>query len=112
LPDIRYFVGPDDANVGEPRHPSVERWYGKVVYIEDRSFRLRFLARRTPIGEGLAAVAPFDSVGFNSPDWLGFDGEGGNVQFPTVPGHWPGQAYDYVAAHQMPDECLGCLDGS
>ncbi len=111
VPDIRYFVGPDDANKGEPRDPVVERWYGKVIYIDDRSFRVRFLATRRPVGEGIAAVAPFDSVGFHSPDWVGFDGEGGSSPFPNLPGLWPGLPYDYVAAHQMPDECRGCLDG-
>jgi len=112
VPDIRYFVGPDNANKAEPRFPNVERWYAKVIYIDDHSFRVRFLAGRSPIGQGIIAVAPFDSVGFHSPDWAGFDGEGGASPFPNLPGLWPGQPYDYVAAHEMPDACRGCLDGS
>ena len=111
VPDIRYFTGPEDNNVAAPR-PVVERWYGKVIYIDDRSFRIRFLARRTAIGAGVFAVAPFDSVGFNSPDWIGFETDSGSTQYPTVPGHWPADSYDLVAGNRLPHDIVGCLDGT
>jgi len=65
---MRYCVGPEDANVIAPRR-DVERWY-VVGYAEtDPSFRGRWLVRRVDVGFGLAAVAPYTSAGFGSGVW-------------------------------------------
>jgi hypothetical protein len=109
--DLRYFTGPDDANLAADSKQSkpVERWYGKVIYAKNPAFRIRFLVVRRTVGEGIAAVASYGTKNFASPDWYGFDGEGGRSAYPTVPGRWPGQPYDYVEAHELPDEVVGCL---
>ncbi|MDQ1713317.1 MAG: hypothetical protein QOE45_2767 [Frankiaceae bacterium] len=108
--DLRYFTGPDDANLAaDSKQPSVERWYGKVVYLPDPSFKLRFIAVRRGVGEGIVAVANYGTKNFAGHDWYGFDGEGGKSKYPTVPGLWPGQPIDYTAAHELPDEVIGCL---
>ena len=61
-------MGPEDADVIDPR-PDVERWY-VVGYAEtDPSFRGRWLVRRTGVGFGLVAVAPYASTGFGSGVW-------------------------------------------
>ena len=65
---MRYCVGPEDADIIDPR-PDVERWY-IVGYAEtDPSFRGRWLVRRTGVGFGLVAVAPYTSTGFGSGVW-------------------------------------------
>jgi hypothetical protein len=109
--DLRYFTGPDDANLAPDSKQAkpVERWYGKVVYAKNPAFRIRFLVARRTVGEGIVAVAAYSTKGFASPDWYGFDGEGGSSAYPTVPGRWPGQPYDYVEAHQLPSQVAGCL---
>lgn len=110
--DLRYFTGPDDANIApESKQTSkpVERWYGKVVYTKDPTFRIRFLAVRRIIGSGVVAVARYDSTGFRSPDWWGFEGEGGPTTFNDIPGKWYGSRFDYVKANELPPEVAGCL---
>ena len=108
--ELRYFTGPDDANL-EPdsKQKSVERWYGHVVYTGDPAFQIRFLAVRRKVGAGVVAIAAPESSGFASPDWYGFDGEGGRSAYPGVAGKWPGQPYDYVKAGELPPEVRGCL---
>lgn len=65
---MRYCVGPEDADIIAPR-PDVERWY-IVGYAEtDAAFRGRWLVRRTGVGFGLAAVAPYTSSGFGAGVW-------------------------------------------
>jgi hypothetical protein len=108
--DMRYFKGPDDTNLAPDGGPSdVERWYAKVVHTRDRSFRLRFLARRSSVGAGIVAIAPFNSRGFAAGDWRGFDGEGGPKIYPGLPGRWPAAPYDYVASGELPPQVVGCL---
>ena len=108
--DLRHFTGPDDANVApDSRVARVERWYGQVVYTGRPEFLVRFLAVRRPAGTGIVAVADYATTGFTSPDWYGFDGEGGRVTIPGLPGKWPGQPYDYVKAGELPPQVRGCL---
>jgi hypothetical protein len=108
--DMRYFKGPDDlALSADSRHEVVERWYGKVTYTDDESFRLRFIARRTPVGSGIVAIAPFETTGYEMADWRGFDGEGGSSKFPGLPGRWTGTPTDYADAGGLPPEVVGCL---
>lgn len=109
--DLRYFTGPDDANLspGSKQKTPVERWYGQVVYTGKPDFLIRFLAVRRTVGEGIVAVADYTTTGFSSPDWYGFDGEGGKSTYPGLPGKWPGQPYDYVDAGELPPQVRGCL---
>ena len=108
--DLRHFTGPDDANLAPgTRQRSVERWYGQVVYTGKPEFLIRFLAVRRAAGTGIVAVADYGTTGFRSPDWYGFDGEGGRTAYPGLPGRWPGQPYDYVEAGELPPEVRGCL---
>ncbi|HEU0132483.1 MAG TPA: hypothetical protein VFQ85_15975 [Mycobacteriales bacterium] len=109
--DLRYFTGPDDANIApESRQKKpVERWYGKVTFTGDKTFKVRFLAVRRTVGTAVVAVAPFATKDFRSPDWRGFDGEGGKSTFPGLPGQWSGMPYDYVKARELPDAVVGCL---
>jgi hypothetical protein len=109
--DLRYFTGPDDANLAadSKQKKPVERWYGKVVYLADPSFKIRFIAVRREVGEGVAAIAAYGTTNFTGKDWYGFDGEGGKSAYPGLPGLWPGMPYDYAAAHELPDEVIGCL---
>jgi hypothetical protein len=110
--DMRYFKGPDDTNVAaDSSHSEVERWYAKVVFTKDRSFRLRFIARRSSVGAAIVAVAPFASKGFAEGDWRGFDGQDDPKTYPGLPGRWPGSPYDYVASGELPAEVVGCLGG-
>ena len=65
---MHYCIGPEDAEIIGPR-PDVERWY-IVGYAEtDPAFRGRWLVRRTGVGFGLVAVAPYTSTGFGSGVW-------------------------------------------
>lgn len=110
--DLRYFTGPDDANLAADSKQAkpVERWYGKVVLTSDRSFALRFVAVRHEVGEGVVAIANYLTEDFVSGEWWGFDGEGGKSKYPgDLPGRWPGTPYDFVQAHQLPPEVIGCL---
>lgn len=109
--DLRYFTGPDDTNLapGSKQSKPVERWYGKVVLTTDRSFAVRFIAVRRDVGEGVVAIANYLTTDFTSGDWWGFDGESGSAKYPDLPGTWPGTPYDYVKAHELPDEVVGCL---
>lgn len=109
--DLRYFTGPDDANLapGSKQQKPVERWYGQVVYTGKPDFLIRFLVVRREVGEGIAAIADYGTTGFQSPDWYGFDGEGGKSAYPGLPGKWPGQPYDYVKAGELPPQVRGCL---
>ena len=108
--DLRYFTGPDDANKdAATKEKKVERWYGQVVYTGKPEFIIRFLAVRRSVGEGIVAIADYGTTGFASPDWYGFDGEGGKSTYPGLPGKWPGQPYDYVQAGELPPQVRGCL---
>ena len=108
--DMRYFKGHDDTNLApESSDTEVERWYAKVVYTKDRSFRLRFIARRSSVGAGIVAIAPFTSKGYAEGDWRGFDADGDPKTYPGLPGRWPGAPYDYVASGELPPEVVGCL---
>lgn len=111
--DMRYFTGPDDANKAPgSKEKSVERWYAQVVYTGKPDFLIRFLVVRRSVGEGIVAIADYGTSGFRSPDWYGFDGEGGKNEYPGLPGKWPGMPYDYVDAGELPPQVRGCLTPS
>jgi hypothetical protein len=108
--DMRYFKGPDDTNLAPDSQPTqVERWYARVVHTKDRTFRIRLIARRSSVGAGIVAIAPYDSKGFVAGDWRGLEGEGDPKIYPGLPGRWPAAPYDYVASGELPAEVVGCL---
>jgi hypothetical protein len=115
--EMRYFTGPDVPWIIEPHYPVVERWYIKARQADDASFAGRWLLEaRTDRVRGISAVAPHDTVGFASPDWVGFFGEGPPRAYPDLPGTWAGIPYDFVTGEGdggqpgLPDEVVGCLD--
>jgi hypothetical protein len=117
--DMRYFVGPDPANILDPRFENVERWYVKATLSTDPTFRGRWLIeRRTADRLGVSAVAPYDTVGYVSPDWHGFEGDGAPRAIEGLPGLWSGIDYDFVTGEGdsgypgLPDSQSGCLSGT
>ena len=107
--DLRAFRGPDDAGGAASPAPEVERWYGKVVAADDPAFRLRFLAKRGASGPVVVAVAPFDSAGFRSGDWVGVSGDGPPVEHPGISGRWPAPPPADAASGALPAGLVGCL---
>jgi hypothetical protein len=120
----RYFEGPEGPPTDKPYLSRVDRWYVKAWLEDDPSFRGRWLIEERSFGSGVAAVAPFDSEGFRSPDWLAFQYEGEEVErraYPGLPGTWAGTAYDFVTGRDpesgepafrfpgLPPEVAGCL---
>lgn len=117
--DMRYFVGPDPDNILDPRFENVERWYIKATLSTDPTYRGRWLIeRRTADLLGVSAVAPYDTVGYVSPDWHGFEGEGAPRAIEGLPGLWGGIDYDFVTGEGdsgfpgLPDSQSECLTGT
>jgi hypothetical protein len=103
----------------------VERWYIKLFARNDLSFQGRFLVEARRFGRGLAAVAAYDTSGFRSPDWIGFQYESGDPErraYPGLPGLWAGTPYDFVVGDALdsegltipglPEDLVGCLAGT
>jgi len=104
--DLRYFRGPEDAEVmGPPRE--VERWYIKAYSVARHSRRQRWLVRRASVGSGIDAVAPFDSTGFSPGTWRRPDAVDESVSDPFQ------RPCDRVGAKCMglPRDVIGCLRG-
>ena len=70
--DMRRFVGPESPPSPQGYLLDVERWYIKLYAQDDIAFQGRFLVESRTFGRGLSAVAPYDTNGFRSPDWVGF----------------------------------------
>jgi hypothetical protein len=111
IAEMRYFTGPDNPNV-QPQDQTVHRWYVKAYLQNNPSFKGRWLIEKRSVGEGVVAVAPYDTHGFNSPDWVGFEGEGNPQQYSGLPGSWAGVPYDYVNSGNLPPQVVGCLSGT
>ncbi len=118
---MRHFVGPESPPSDKGYLLEVERWYIKLFAQDDMSFQGRFLVETRTFGRGLSAVAPYDTEGFHSPDWVGFQFEGSTLaskSYPGLPGRWSGTPYDFVRGGAglkipgLPDEVLGCLAGT
>jgi hypothetical protein len=116
--DLRYFEGPESPPSDKGYLLDIRRWYVKAFARDDLSFQGRFLVESREFGTGLVAVAPYDTDGFRSPDWVGFQFNSGDPEaraYPGLPGTWAGVPYDFVnggAGLQipgLPDEVLGCL---
>jgi hypothetical protein len=125
--EMRYFEGPESPPSEREYLLNVRRWYVKATLKDDRTFAGRFLVERRTFGSGLAAVAPFESEGFASPDWIGFQYEGQAAErraYDGLPGTWAGTPYDFVRGRTLdrkeevfgfpglPVEVIGCLAGS
>ena len=116
--EMRYFVGPDSPGVIEPFFPNVERWYIRAALESDPSFRARWLIeKRTDQILGVSAIAPWDTSEYESPDWIGFIGEGSPTIYTDLPGQWSGIPYNFVTGEGdggmpgLPSEVVDCLAG-
>jgi hypothetical protein len=118
--EIRMFTGPESPPSDKGYIAEIRRWYVKLYSSEDISYQGRFLVEARTFGRGVAAVAPYDTQGYVSPDWIGFQWEVGAEPevYPGLPGAWTGIPYDFVNGGEgitipgLPDEVRGCLDGT
>lgn len=120
--DMRLFVGPESPpSVGDGAKgylQNIRRWYVKLYAPDDLAFQGRFIVEQRVFGRGLAAVAPYDTKGFRSPDWRGFQYDSSDRQprvVPGLPGTWTGVEYDFVKGGEgldipgLPAAVVGCL---
>jgi hypothetical protein len=119
--DMRYFEGPESPPSDKGYLLVVQRWYVKLYAEDDLSFQGRFLVEARRFGRGLAAVAPYDTSGFGSPDWVGFQFDSSDPEtrfYEGLPGLWSGIAYDFVRGGEglsipgLPEQVTGCLDAT
>lgn len=123
--EIRLFVGPEsppsEGDGAKGYLQGIRRWYIKLYAPGDLAFQGRFLVEQRVFGRGLAAVAPYDTKGFRSPDWRGFQYDSSDSEprtVPGLPGTWTGVEYDFVAGGAgldipgLPSAVAGCLDGT
>ena len=119
--DMRYFEGPESPPSEMGYLAEVERWYVKLYSPSDLRFQGRFLVESRQFGDGVAAVAPYDTEGFRSPDWSGFqwnEAEPRAHAYAGLPGRWRGERYDFVKGGLgldipgLPAQVRGCLDTS
>jgi hypothetical protein len=126
--DMRMFDGPESPPSDKGYLLQVRRWYVKAFAEDDVAFQGRFLVESRVFGTGLVAVAPYDTSGFRSPDWVGFQFDSGDPEarsYPGLPGRWSGVPYDFVAGETdpgeadaaltipgLPDEVVGCLSAT
>jgi hypothetical protein len=119
--DLRTFEGPESPPSDKGYLLDVRRWYVKAFAKHDLSFQGRFLVESREFGTGLVAVAPYDTDGFRSPDWVGFQFNSADPEaraYPGLPGLWAGVPYDFVTGSAglqipgLPDEVLGCMSAT
>jgi hypothetical protein len=124
--DMRYFEGPESPPSDKGYLLLVERWYIKLFAERDAAFQGRFVVESRRFGRGLVAVAPYDSEGFASPDWIAFQYDSADTEarsYAGLPGQWSGVPYDFVRGGGgpdtpgpgipgLPEEVVGCLDGT
>jgi hypothetical protein len=107
--EMRYFVGPEDAEVISPRG-DVERWYVKAYSEGDPRRRQRWLARRAAVGSGIDAIAPYDSVGYGASTWRRPDATDERFADPFERPCATVKAGERCMG--LPREVLGCLSGT
>ena len=119
--DMRFFTGPESPPSDKGYLLEVERWYVKAFAPDDLSFQGRFLVESRAFGDGLVAVAAYDTNGFRSPDWVGFQFDSADLEprsYEGLPGEWAGIPYDFVGGGGgleipgLPEEVAGCLDAT
>lgn len=119
--DLRYFVGPESPPTDKGYLREVRRWYIKLFAPRDPAYQGRFIVESRRFGSGVAAVAPYDTQGFRSPDWVGFQWDSADTEpkgYPRLPGTWRGIPYDFVRGGAgleipgLPAEVGGCLEGT
>lgn len=119
--DVRYFVGPESPPTDKGYLREVERWYIKLFAPRDPTYQGRFIVESRRFGDGLVAVAPYDTGGFRSPDWVGFQWNAADTEakeYAGLPGTWRGIPYDFVRGGAgleipgLPAEVAGCLEGT
>ena len=118
--EMRYFTGPPAP--GLVSDDVFERWYVKAHLADDPTFGARWLVHRWPPGAGIVAAAPFDTTGYHQGDWHSFEGvdwgsePDGPYAVEGLPGRWSGRDIDPVIGEEgypeLPDEVVGCLDGT
>jgi hypothetical protein len=93
----------------------------KLYAANDLTYQGRFLVESRTFGSGVAAVAPYDTSGFDSPEWVGFQWEGADTEskrYAGLPGSWSGVPYDFVKGGAgleipgLPAAVVGCMDGA
>jgi len=119
--DMRYFEGPESPPSDKGYLLVVQRWYVKLYAADDPAFQGRFLIEARRFGRGLVAVAPYDSFGFRSPDWIGFQYDSADLEpraYEGLPGLWSGVAYDFADGGEgllipgLPEQVAGCLSAT
>ncbi len=119
--DMRYFVGPESPPSDMGYLQDIQRWYVKLYAKDEPAFQGRFLVEARRFGSGVSAVAPYDTQGWSSPDWIGFQYDSADTEpkaYPGLPGTWSGIPYDFVKGGGgiqipgLPREVAGCLDGT
>jgi hypothetical protein len=117
--EMRYFVGPESPPSEQGYLQDIERWYIKLFAVDDPGYQGRFLVEQRRFGRGVVAVAPYDTNGFASPDWSGFQWNAADTArhaYPGLPGTWQGTRYDFVNGGEgltipgLPESVAGCLD--
>lgn len=117
--EMRYFTGPESPPSEKGYLRTIERWYVKLYTEADLRFQGRFLVESRVFGDGVAAVAPYDTAGYRSPDWSGFQWNEADPEprpYAGLPGEWAGIRYDFVRGGAgldipgLPAEVRGCLD--
>ncbi len=119
--DMRYFEGPESPPSDKGYLLVIQRWYVKLYAKDDPAFQGRFLVETRRFGRGVSAVAPYDTQGWSSPDWIGFQFDSADTTpkaYPGLPGMWEGTPYDFVkgggglTSPGLPSLVTGCLDGT
>jgi hypothetical protein len=117
--EMRYFTGPESPPSEKGYIRTIDRWYVKLFTEADLRFQGRFLVEAREFGSGVAAVAPYDTKGYRSPDWSGFqwnEADPAPRTYAGLPGEWSGIRYDFVKGGAgldipgLPAEVTGCLD--
>lgn len=120
---IRYFTGPEDVEIVEPRR-DVERWYVEAVPVAEAASAGRWLIRRCDAGSGVAAFAPSGTTGFGPGLWWSrsaggydpFDPPCTPANGPYCPCAWGIEGCSCENPNQPactgpPPEVMGCLSG-
>jgi len=118
--DMRLFGGPESPPSEQNYLEGIRRWYVKLYAADEPAYQGRFLVEERRLGRGVPAVAPYDTTGFASPDWIGFQYEAGGdpAAYEGLPGLWDGTPYDFVEGGAgltipgLPAEVAGCLGGT